>query len=203
MEKPFSDNTVSYNRIADRWEELRHSKPVDPIITEFARMLPAGAGVLDIGCGTGYPIAAYLASCGFAVTGIDPAEKMLEKAIAQKLPGARFFHADLFSFETDDMFDAALALDSIFHIPQARQREIYPKVSKLLKPGALFLFTHGRSAGEVHGSMFGEPFSYAALDIDSLGGCLADAGFMIVRETENYSDPITGTRDLIVLAKKK
>ena len=36
--------------------------------------------MLDIGCGTGFPIDAYLSGQGFSVTGIDVSARMLEKA---------------------------------------------------------------------------------------------------------------------------
>ena len=195
-------NASSYNVIADRWDEIRRTKPVDPCVVEFAALLPAGAKVLDIGCGTGYPIDEYLSSLGFSVTGIDPAEKMLEKAVGLRLPLARFVHTDLFGFVTKEKFDAAIAFDSIFHIPLERQREICPKVAGLLKDGAYFLFTHGKTTGSVQGTMFGEPFFYSALDGKTLKSCLSEAGFEIVRFVENYSDPVTGKRDLIVLAKR-
>ena len=163
--------------------------------------LPAGASVLDIGCGTGYPIDWYLCSKGFAVTGIDPAERMLEKAVGMELPGAKFFHTDLFAFETSERFDAAVAFDSLFHIPLERQKDIYGKVAGLLKPGALFLFSHGKQTGSVSGNMFGQPFASSALDAEALKTCLFEAGFSLVRFQENYAHPVTGTRDLIVIAK--
>ena len=50
--------------------------------------------------------------------------------------------------------------------------------------------------------MFGEKFFYAALDRDDLIGCLEKAGLGIVELYEDYSDPVTGERDLLVLAKK-
>lgn len=161
------------------------------------------ANVLDIGCGTGYPIDVYLTGRNDRVTGIDPSVRMLEKAISLKLEKARFYCTDLFSFETAETFDAAIAFDSIFHIPLTMQHAIYPKVSWLLKPNGIFLFTHGIKSGTVHGSMFGEPFSYSALDKEALLKALDNSQFDIVEFHENYQAPITGTRDVLILAKKR
>ena len=196
-------NTSSYNKIADRWDEIRRSKPVDPILVSFADRLPVHASVLDIGCGSGYPIDVFLAGKGFRVTGIDPSEKMLEKAISLKLEKATYSLTDLFGFQPEETYDAVVAFDSIFHIPFERQKDIYPRVSSFLKQNGLFLFTHGKRGGTVCGRMFGEPFSYSALDIEELKTGLNDSGLEIEAFHEDYRDRITGTRDHLVLARKR
>ena len=197
------NNTRSYNRIADLWDGIRKAKPVDPCVVSFADRLPANANILDIGCGSGYPIDYYLAGRGFCVTGIDPSGKMIEKAFSLKLERACFYRVDLFGFETDEVFDAVVAFDSIFHIPFEEQKKIYPKISALLKKNGLFLFTHGAKSENAFGTMFGEPFSYGALDIKTLKNELFNCGFEIVEFFEDYNDDVTGTRDLLALVRKK
>lgn len=198
----YLNNVRSYDRIAEEWDRYRRGKPVDPAVVSLADRLPEGAEVLDVGCGTGIPIDRYLAGRGYLVTGIDPSGNMLEKAASLALPGAVFLRSDLDGFRTEKTFDAAVAFDSLFHVPAEAQRAIYPKIASLLKPGGLFLFTHGKKAGEAKGTMFGEKFFYAALDRDDLVGCLEKAGLGIVELYEDYSDPVTGERDLLVLAKR-
>lgn len=44
---------------------------INQCIVDFANNLSPNSRVLDIGCGTGYPIALYLSKQGFQVTGID------------------------------------------------------------------------------------------------------------------------------------
>ena len=151
-------NTLSYNHIADQWDKIRRMRPVDPIIARFADLLPKGARILDVGCGTGYPISGYLSENGFSVIGIDPAEKMLEKAENLRLENAEFHLCDLFSYETQEKFGAVIAFDSVFHIPMDKQAQIYPKLACLLTPGGLFLFTGGKKAGDVKGQMFDQEF---------------------------------------------
>ena len=196
-------NTISYNKISDWWDENRRTKPIDPCIVSFADRLLANASVLDIGCGSGFPIDVFLANRQFQVTGIDPSEKMIEKAISLKLEKACYYCTDLFEFETNETYDAVIAFDSLFHIPFALQKKIYPKVSTLLKPNGLFFFTHGKKSGTVNGTMNGEPFSYSALDKEMVEEELNNSGFDIVEFYEDYQDTITGTRDILVLAKKR
>jgi 2-polyprenyl-3-methyl-5-hydroxy-6-metoxy-1,4-benzoquinol methylase len=64
-------NKNSYNKIVEQWQEVRDTTKVNKPIVEFAKKLPNHSQVLDIGCGTGKPIAAFLASKKFYVKGID------------------------------------------------------------------------------------------------------------------------------------
>ena len=51
------------------------------------KIIPEG-DILDIGCGTGYPLTHYLIEKKFKVTGIDASEKMIEIAQSYELPDA-------------------------------------------------------------------------------------------------------------------
>lgn len=196
-------NTGSYDRIAEQWDAVRRKRPVDPCIEALAEMLPAGARILDVGCGTGWPIDVYLDGRGLSVTGIDPSGNMLARAQALGLSRAEFRHAGLFEYEADEAFDAVIAFDSLFHIPLELQERIYPRISGFLKKGGLFLFTHGLRTGDVSGEMFGEPFYYSALDEDRLLACLEKASLEVLRFCKDYEDPVTGTRDLLALTRKR
>lgn len=49
---------------------------------------------------------------------------------------------------------------------------------------------------------FAEHLYYGALDASRVRDLLTDNGFEILTFTENYSEPTTGTRDLLVTARK-
>ena len=74
--------------------------------------LPQGASILDMGCGTGRHSVA-LAQHGFAVTGVDLSEHMLEKARARAAAAntqATFIQCDATTFKSEPVFDAAIGL---------------------------------------------------------------------------------------------
>lgn len=192
----------SYNQICDAWDAFRKSTPVNPCIASFAERLPSGASVLDVGCGTGYPVDAYLAEKGFRVIGIDVSEKMIEKARAQRLRGSAFFRADILNFQPARTYDAVIAMDSLWHIAHDRQAELYSEISSLLHTGGWLFFTHGKKDGEVTGEMFGETFYYSALDKDTVLSLLAQNGFQVISLLEDYEEATTGDRELMVTARK-
>ena len=71
----------NYDRIATDFAKLRDSfysekKYLDLLLT----YLQPNAHILDVGCGSGYPIAAYLIEQGFQVTGIDGSIELLNIA---------------------------------------------------------------------------------------------------------------------------
>jgi SAM-dependent methyltransferase len=101
--------------------------------------LPAGAAVLELGCGTGHVAAALLAR-GFAVTGLDLAPEMLAHA-AENAPGARFVAADLRRFELPAVYDAGLMIGSVGHLAGAGDlATAFANIYRALRPGACLLF---------------------------------------------------------------
>ena len=50
--------------------------------------------------------------------------------------------------------------------------------------------------------MFGENFYHSALDLEKIKSLLTENGFEIISLKENYAEEPTGTRDLLITAKK-
>jgi SAM-dependent methyltransferase len=112
--------------------------------------LPAGARILDIGCGTGRH-AIELARRGFHVTAIDISSGMLMQAIA-KARAARveveWVHSDASSYRAKEPFDAglclcgsALTMVDIEADPAEHDTAILRGIAASLKPGATFVLT--------------------------------------------------------------
>jgi SAM-dependent methyltransferase len=76
-----------YRRDGDNPVEYR------PWLAALQRQLPAGASVLDLGCGCGIPVATALADRGHHVTGVDVSEVQITRA-RRLVPQATFVHAD-------------------------------------------------------------------------------------------------------------
>lgn len=188
-------NRASYNRIAAAWDQARQRlygrEPayVDALVED----LPAGAAILDLGCGTGRPIAQALLARGFAVTGVDQAESLLERARA-RFPEAQWIESPIEAFDFPRRYAAVVCWDTLFHIPRERHAGILARIAAGLVPGGRVMLTVGGSAHPAFtDTMFGETFFYDSLTpeetrarLDALGFEPLIAGFM---------DPPTGRRD--------
>lgn len=194
-------NRESYNKIAEQWAESRNREFLSKLVVEFASKVKRGGKILDIGCGTGAPIATYLSSQSFSVTGIDISEKLLQKAIERDIPNTELFLCDFFDFDPKGKYDGVIAFDSFFHFPKEKQKLIYERVSGWMNNDAYLLFTHGSEDGEITGEMFNERFYYSSLRKDHHFSLLSDAGFEIIWFKEKYIEKGTD-RALVVLAHK-
>ena len=194
-------NQESYNKIAEKWAEERDKSFPGKLVMDFSSKIKPNGKILDIGCGTGYPIAKYFSDNGFSVTGIDISENMLQKAIEQNMKNAKFYLCDFFEYKPIEKQDGIIAFDSFFHFPKERQNEIFAKVSDWINTGGYLLFTHGNEDSEIEGNMFGEVFYYSALDTKEVHKLLLESGFKIELSIEKYKEENI-ERDLVILAKK-
>ena len=100
--------------------------------------------LLDLGCGTGLELEFYLKRNPSAnVTGIDMAPGMLG-ALKDKFPG-KALNLILGSYFDvpfgENVFDAAVSVESLHHFTQAEKIPLYQKLCRALKPGGVFILT--------------------------------------------------------------
>ncbi|MFB7352979.1 class I SAM-dependent methyltransferase [Streptomyces gardneri] len=97
--------------------------------------LGAGARVLDVGSGTGRPVADLLVGAGCDVTGIDVSRTMVELARAQ-VPGARFEQCGVHDFEAPEgSFDAVCAFFPLLVMSRAEVSAALRRMAGWLAPG--------------------------------------------------------------------
>ncbi|KAF2162570.1 hypothetical protein M409DRAFT_58308 [Zasmidium cellare ATCC 36951] len=75
--------------------------------------LPPASRVLDIGCGTGNPVASTLSAASHRVTGIDISEEMVRLS-RKAVPEGVFEMADMQRYQPDGEVGAVLAILSLF-----------------------------------------------------------------------------------------
>lgn len=104
--------------------------------------LPAGARVLDVGCGTG-ELTARLAALGpdLDVLGVDADPGMVDAAAALARPGLRFGRCraqELASAVPAGSVDAVFSMAALHWVPAAEHPGMLGQVRQVLRPGGLF-----------------------------------------------------------------
>lgn len=196
-------NIEAYRKIASKWKQTRDGLPIANCVIEFAKNVPVHGHVLDVGCGTGYPISAWFATRGYQVTGIDAVDQMIDYAKKLNLPNTKFILTDLLNFHPHEAFDAIVAFDVLFHLPLEQQIPALRHLAKMVKPNGSMLFTHGNKRGEITGTMFNETFYYSSLNTSEYVNQATDLGFVVTTLVENYVEPTVGDRDLLMVIKRK
>jgi SAM-dependent methyltransferase len=160
-----ADRIISlYDRRAGEWDQVRGAGLFErPWLDRFTALLPRGGAVLDIGCGSGQPIARHLIEQGFAVTGVDSSPAMLRMCEA-RFPSHAWVAADMRTLSIGGRFDGLLAWDSLFHLRPEDQRRMFAVFGAHAAPKAALMFTSGTSYGEVVGTFHGEPLYHASLE---------------------------------------
>lgn len=179
-----------YERYAQDWDRERGRSLFEkPWLDRFIGLLPDGGSVLDIGCGSGEPIARYLIERGLRVTGIDGSPAMIATCEA-RFPANSWIVADMRELSLKQRYDGLLAWDSFFHLRSGDQRSLFPIFAAHASPGAALMFTSGTSLGHVIGEFHGEPLYHASLSAPEYRSLLNEHGFSVVAHA--VEDPECG-----------
>jgi SAM-dependent methyltransferase len=114
----------------NRWDSS-HLKRLDRLVA-----MPAGARVLDVGCGQGH-LTKALAERGLDIVGIDANPKAAEVAGSSGL--VRQMLAEHLEFE-DASFDYIVSVHAIEHMPSLT--EALAEMTRVLRPGGEMVFIY-------------------------------------------------------------
>jgi len=189
-----------YERNAERFDRERSRVLFERCwLDRMVDGLGRGAAVLDLGCGAGDPIAAYMDSRGFHVVGLDASRAMLRIA-GKRFPQGDWRLGDMRRLDLAERFDAILGWDSFFHLTAEEQRGTLIRIAAHLRPSGRVMLTVGPTSGEVAGHVGDDAVYHASLSpqeytqrLDALGLDMLD----FVKE-----DPAAWGRT-VLLARKR
>ncbi|MDX6375869.1 MAG: hypothetical protein QOE98_172 [Gaiellaceae bacterium] len=181
-----------YDLIAQRyldWSGLNPSSQRTRYLERLLALLPAGAELLELGCGAGIPVARALAErC--QVTGVDISAAQIALA-RQHVPGATFIQADMAELDFPPaLFDAVVGFYSLIHLPRAEHAALLGRIASWLRPGGLLLATMG--AGDAPGSVepdwLGAPMFWSHFDADTNRALVRQAGLDLLDDSVTADD---------------
>lgn len=180
-----------YERHAEAWDRNRIADLIleKEWMERFVALLPAGGSVLDVGCGSGRPIAHHLLGRGFAVVGVDSSTTLIAKC-RNRFPEAEWIVADMRTLSIKRRFGGLIAWDSFFHLSHEDQRAMFSVFREHASSGAPFLFTTGTGHGEAIGSFQGESLYHASLSPEEYLTLLEAEGFKVLNHV--VEDPNCG-----------
>ena len=172
-----------YDLCATAYEQARQAES-NPELTLLTSQLSDGATVLDIGCGTGVPVARTLTQ-RFCVTGVDISSEMINRARVS-VPEGTFILGDIMSVEFPPYyFDAAVAYYSIFHLPREEHPELIRRIYTWLKPGGYLLatLTWFSEAPYTEDDFFEVTMYWSNYGLEDYEKILTEIGFTILEAT--------------------
>jgi SAM-dependent methyltransferase len=147
-------------------------------LDRFTAGMAPGALVLDVGCGSGWPMGAELLRRGFRVRGVDGAEGLIDHA-RRTLPEGRWAVADMRELLLSETFDGVLAWHSLFHLSPEDQERTLPRLARLVAPGGRLMFTLGPARGHEIGTWRGQPLYHGSLDPGAYRDLLESEGLTV------------------------
>ena len=155
-------------------------------VREWARTLPRGCAVIDLGCGPGFPITDVLVTEGLNVYGVDASPSFVA-AFRRNLPGIPIAcEAVQDSTFFDRHFDAVVAWGLMFLLSAEDQGRLIQRVAEILVPAGRLLFTSTAEPAVWNDAMTGcESRSLGAVEYRQR---LEEAGLLLNREYEDEGE---------------
>jgi 2-polyprenyl-3-methyl-5-hydroxy-6-metoxy-1,4-benzoquinol methylase len=153
----------------DNWQEVK----------AFSSQLPEKAKVLDVGSGTGIPIARYLVQTSFEVVGIDLSKKMVSTA-QENVPGATFKQMNMVAIDfPPESFDGVISTYAIIHVPRETHAHIFQSFHTILKPQGVMLVSIASCEWEEIADYLGVDMFWSHHSPTKTESLITDAGFDI------------------------
>lgn len=158
-----------------------------PWLDGFLAHVPEGGTVLDLGCGSGEPIARYLLQQGRRVTGVDVSPGLISLC-RERFPDEDWQVVDMRGLDLGRTFDGLIAWHSLIHVAPDEQPGTLAVFARHLRPGGVLLFTSGSRSGESVGAWRGEPLFHGSLSLAQYRAVLDQCGFDVLRHAGHDAD---------------
>ena len=190
------DMAAAYDAAASLYPtELAPDSVTRAMLERLSPQLPAGARVIDVGCGAGRSTR-WLENHGYTVLSVDVSAQMLQRTRLGR-PDAGTAQADMRALPVAPAtFDGLTAFFSLVHVPKAEVPRALREFHRVLKPGGIMLASVRRGEGDESGlTKWADGYEMHFTDFveHELEGLLAEAGFRVTG-TETCEALMNGER---------
>lgn len=190
-----------YNKLASWFDEAR-TKDLsleNKVLSIIEGELPQNAEILDVGCGTGEPIARFFIERNYKLIGIDNSESMLNYC-RDRFPGHTWISMDMRNLNIKKNFDCIIAWHSFFHIQREEQELVLQNFNNHLKPGGVLVFTSGVDNGDVWSNNGGEMLFHASLSTEEYNEIFIKLNMKVILYSP--SDPDCGDATIWIVKRE-
>lgn len=192
------DSVDYYNQHAAQYYDNTVELNMENILDRFIELLPEGAAVLDLGCGSGRD-SLYLIEHGFDVTALDGSEELCELArihLGQDVLCMRYEEMNF-----SGVFDGVWACASLLHAPEESIDAILDKVIDSMNGAAILYlsFKYGEYEGMRNGRYFRD---YNTRTLKELIGRHEALEIIDIFKTDDIHSGDHGQKWINVLARK-
>lgn len=197
---PIADKTTLdvYAQEAAKYATRDRKERADGFLDPFIAMMPAGAVVLDLGCGAGWA-AAVMQDRGFDVHALDATAEMA--ALAQQKLKRTVRVASFESVSEVELYDGIWASGALLHVPKTEMPALLIKLARALKPGGLLLATFKSGEGEARDKL-GRFYAYYSL-AELTGLFTAVPGITVEGHLESTGTDFTGNVNTVYALKAR
>lgn len=179
-----------YSRRADDFDTDRTKTLFEKVwLDAFLSHVPPGSSILDLGCGSGEPIARYLIESDRLVSGVDTSPDLIALC-RDRFPDQHWIVADMRGLDLATMFDGVVVWHSAIHLTPTDHVGMFDVYRRHVKPGGVLMFTSASEGGERIGEWRGEPLYHGSLSPEAYRAGLARTGFDIL--DHRIGDPDCG-----------
>ncbi|WP_338721194.1 class I SAM-dependent methyltransferase [Devosia sp. XK-2] len=144
----YADNAATYAQ--------HRTRPTLERLETFLAALPAGARILELGCGNGMD-AQYMLAQGFDVDATDGTPELV--AEAHKRVGERARMMRFEEIDATEAYDGVWACASLLHVPAADLSDILSRIRRAMSPGGVFVASFKAGTGDGRDAM-GRYYNY-------------------------------------------
>jgi SAM-dependent methyltransferase len=172
-----TDHSAGWEAVSDQFIAVRSEVGAALVLGWATDRLPRSAAILDIGCGSGVPIAQRLVDVRFSVWGVDASPSLISAyrlnlpdmpAVCEPAQDSSFF---------DRTFVGVISVGLIFLLGEGDQRKLLTNVANVLEPGGRFLFSAPREVCRWNDTLTGR--ASMSLGADAYAAHLTSVGLRL------------------------